>query len=163
MHAMLCLLCASLEALLCVRYVRRQAREKFRENAAITETGAIAEQWSKARENLALVQRQATVYTLFARKNKSIMVSVTSGNHMVENDSCCASYLPLGHAILSLSASIWVHGHVSVASACNLVFPHLHQPPVHQESGRSAFVRNGADNNQLCGWVVCRICRCSRC
>lgn len=54
-------------------YVQRQAREKFRENAAGKQSAAVDEQWSKARETLALVQRQAIVYTLYARKNKSIM------------------------------------------------------------------------------------------
>lgn len=153
--SMLCLLCASL-AVLSVRYVRRQAKEKFRENAAISETSAIAEQWSKARESLALVQRQATVYTLFARKNKSIMVGTVSGNHMVDIDLHCASCLLLGCNLGS--------DYMDTGGANHLVFPHL--PPCAPPQGNMAdwpVYGRSADVFRISGSVICRTCRCSRC
>ena len=68
--------------------------------------------WSKAKADLSLVQRQATVYTLFARKHKSIMVSqsvlVARRAACLSRDNCfreCSNGLqglalwrPAGHA-----------------------------------------------------------------
>ncbi len=44
--------------------------------------------WSKAKADLSLVQRQATVYTLFARKHKSVMVSESV---LIERLAACLS------------------------------------------------------------------------
>mmetsp|Transcript_1007 Transcript_1007/g.3065 ORF Transcript_1007/g.3065 Transcript_1007/m.3065 type:complete len:102 (+) Transcript_1007:221-526(+) len=54
-------------------YVRRQVQERFRERPADATDGMSKELWAKAKTDLSMVQRQATVYTLFARKHKSIM------------------------------------------------------------------------------------------
>ena len=56
------------------RYVKRRAGEQFRQHAGESDAGAAQQLIASAREQLQLVQRQAIVYTLFARKNKSIMV-----------------------------------------------------------------------------------------
>jgi hypothetical protein len=78
----------------CARYVQRQAKEKFRENAAGKQSASVDEQWSKARETLALVQRQAIVYTLYARKNKSIMVRFRFGVSKYESSCVFETILP---------------------------------------------------------------------
>jgi len=56
------------------RYVKRRAGEQFRQHAGEIDAGAAQQLIASAKEQLQLVQRQAIVYTLFARKNKSIMV-----------------------------------------------------------------------------------------
>lgn len=56
------------------RYVKRRAKEAFREHSGEADAGALQKLWAKAQSDYDLVRRQATVYTLFARKHKSIMV-----------------------------------------------------------------------------------------
>lgn len=54
-------------------YVKRRAQEGFHQHAGESEAAAVQKLWEKAQSDLDLVRRQATVYTLFARKHKSIM------------------------------------------------------------------------------------------
>ncbi len=56
------------------RYVKRRTKEAFREHSGDADAGALQKLWAKAQSDYDLVRRQATVYTLFARKHKSIMV-----------------------------------------------------------------------------------------
>ena len=58
------------------RYVKRKAGEEFRQHAGASDSTAVQQLVANAKEQLQLVQRQAIVYTLFARKNKSIMVRI---------------------------------------------------------------------------------------
>jgi hypothetical protein len=57
-----------------LRYVKRRAQEEFHKHAAEVDANRIQQFWAKAQSDLELVRRQAMVYTLFARKHKSIMV-----------------------------------------------------------------------------------------
>lgn len=58
----------------CVRYVKRRAKEEFHTHSAEADAGKVQQFWTRAQSELELVRRQAMVYTLFARKHKSIMV-----------------------------------------------------------------------------------------
>lgn len=63
------------------RYVKRRAQEGFHQHAGESEAAAVTKLWEKAQSDLDLVRRQATVYTLFARKHKSIMVRACARRH----------------------------------------------------------------------------------
>jgi LYR motif-containing protein 4 len=67
-----------------LRYVKRRAKEAFHEHAAEVDASKLQQFWTKAHSELELVRRQAMVYTLFARKHKSIMVGMPTspGNHV---------------------------------------------------------------------------------
>lgn len=56
------------------RYVRRRAREGFREAAAVTDTTELAKLWEGAQQQLAVVRRQSVVYDLYSRRHKHAMV-----------------------------------------------------------------------------------------
>lgn len=60
--------------LMSVRYVKRRAKEEFHKHAGESDAGKLQHFWTKAQSDFDLVRRQATVYTLFGRKHKSIMV-----------------------------------------------------------------------------------------
>lgn len=54
-------------------YVRRRAREQFKEASKVSDEGQSMELWSKGKETIEMVKRQAVVYQLYARKQKSVM------------------------------------------------------------------------------------------
>jgi LYR motif-containing protein 4 len=54
-------------------YVRRRAREQFKEASKVSDEGQLTELWSKGKETIEMVKRQAVVYQLYARKQKSVM------------------------------------------------------------------------------------------
>ena len=63
--------------------MKRRAGEEFRQHAGVGDAGTVQQLIANAREQLQLVQRQAIVYTLFARKNKSIMVCLPSPQQLL--------------------------------------------------------------------------------
>jgi hypothetical protein len=54
-------------------FVKRRAKEGFREGKDLTDAAAIAAALKHAKEQLAVAQRQSVVYSLFAQPVKSIM------------------------------------------------------------------------------------------
>lgn len=56
------------------RYVQRRAREGFVDARSVTDTAALEQLWQRARQELEVVRRQSVVYSLYARKHKSVMV-----------------------------------------------------------------------------------------
>ena len=62
------------ESLSLYRYVKRKAKQDFRKHKDETDKLIINDYWRKALEAMEVVQRQAVVYKLYARKHKSIMV-----------------------------------------------------------------------------------------
>ena len=62
------------ESLTLYRYVKRKAKQDFRKHKDETDKLIINEHWRIALEAMEVVQRQAVVYKLYARKHKSIMV-----------------------------------------------------------------------------------------
>lgn len=56
------------------RYVKRRAGERFREMQKTVEPEVADKAWAKALQDLEVAKRQAVVYGLYARKQKSIMV-----------------------------------------------------------------------------------------
>ena len=57
------------------RYVRRRAREGFRAHVGETDAQIVSELVQGAKAELEVVKRQSMVYSLYARRQKSIMVS----------------------------------------------------------------------------------------
>lgn len=55
--------------------MRRRAREGFHDAAALSEGAALQQLWQHAKQELEVVRRQSVVYSLYARKHKSVMVS----------------------------------------------------------------------------------------
>lgn len=55
------------------RYVRRRAKEGFREAQTVTDAVGLEQLWQQGRELLEVAQRQAQVYKLYARSTPSIM------------------------------------------------------------------------------------------
>jgi hypothetical protein len=57
-----------------LRYVKRRTKEKFRANQHEGDGQAVDQLLKEARAELEVVKRQLLVYTMYARKHKSIMV-----------------------------------------------------------------------------------------
>ncbi len=82
------------------RYVKRKARQDFRAHVDETDPAAADALWAQAKAELKVWQRQATVYSLYARPQKSVMVPPS---HVLRwpGRSFAASFrsrpLPLGH------------------------------------------------------------------
>lgn len=57
------------------RYSLRKARDTFRANASVTEAAKQQELLETARKELEAVKRQVLVYSLYARKQRSVMVN----------------------------------------------------------------------------------------
>jgi hypothetical protein len=57
------------------RYVKRKAREEFRAHMDERDPVALSNLLSKARSDLKVVERQSVVYSMYGRKQRSIMVS----------------------------------------------------------------------------------------
>ena len=56
------------------RYVLRRAKQDFRQHRDDIDDAAVAELVKEAKHFLEVVKRQAVVYSMYARKHKSIMV-----------------------------------------------------------------------------------------
>ena len=56
------------------RYILRRAREGFREGQHERDSGVLQQLWGRAQHELEVVKRQRTVYSLYARKQKSVLV-----------------------------------------------------------------------------------------
>ena len=56
------------------RYVLRRAKQDFRQHRDDADKAAVAELVKDAKHFLEVVKRQAVVYSMYARKHKSIMV-----------------------------------------------------------------------------------------
>lgn len=56
------------------RYVKRKARQDFRAHVVEADPVAADALWAQAKAELKVWQRQATVYSLYARPQKSVMV-----------------------------------------------------------------------------------------
>ncbi|KAK9843445.1 hypothetical protein WJX81_002999 [Elliptochloris bilobata] len=54
-------------------YVKRKAREDFRAHASEADPAAAQALWAQAKDELKVWTRQATVYSLYARPQKSVM------------------------------------------------------------------------------------------
>ncbi|BDA40397.1 probable LYR motif-containing protein 4 [Coccomyxa sp. Obi] len=54
-------------------YVRRKAREGFRAHKGETDAQKLSELLQDAKQELEVVKRQSLVYSMYARKQKSIM------------------------------------------------------------------------------------------
>ncbi|GMH37363.1 hypothetical protein BSKO_05236 [Bryopsis sp. KO-2023] len=54
-------------------YIKRRAREGFEAQRKTTQPEAIEAAWKKAKEDLEVAKRQAVVYSLFSRPQKSVM------------------------------------------------------------------------------------------
>ena len=67
-------LCLPLARARARRYVRRRTQERFRE-ALPQDGGALQQAWQQAQQEMELVKRQSTVYSLYARKQRSVLVS----------------------------------------------------------------------------------------
>ena len=61
------------------RYIKRRAQEAFRGPKSSADAAAVEQQWQRAKEELEVVKRQSVVYSLYARKHKSVMVSGWAG------------------------------------------------------------------------------------
>ena len=59
---------------LACRYTIRKARDSFRSSASVTDKQQQQELWTKAKQQYDVVSRQAIVYSLYARKQRSVMV-----------------------------------------------------------------------------------------
>jgi hypothetical protein len=55
------------------RYVRRRAREGFKEAQAVQDSGELQHLWEQGRQQLEVVKRQAVVYSLYSRKHTHTM------------------------------------------------------------------------------------------
>ena len=55
------------------RYVRRRAREGFKEAQAVQDSGELQRLWEQGRQQLEVVKRQAVVYSLYSRKHTHTM------------------------------------------------------------------------------------------
>lgn len=55
------------------QYVKRKAREDFELHKHDQKESVVAKVWASARSELDVVKRQALVYHLYARKQKSVM------------------------------------------------------------------------------------------
>ena len=58
----------------CDRYVKRKTKQDFRAHQHETSTQAVDKFLKEARAELEVVKRQTMVYSMYARKHKSIMV-----------------------------------------------------------------------------------------
>ena len=56
------------------RYIKRRAREGFREAQGLTDAGELQRLWETGRQQLAVVKRQSLVYSLYSRRHKHAMV-----------------------------------------------------------------------------------------
>ncbi len=56
------------------RYVRRKAKEGFRAHKGETDAQKLSELLQDAKQELEVVKRQSLVYSMYARRQKSIMV-----------------------------------------------------------------------------------------
>lgn len=56
------------------RYTKRRAGDSFRAHAAVTDAGKQQALWEQANKDLEVVKRQALVYSLYGRKQRSVMV-----------------------------------------------------------------------------------------
>ena len=63
-------------------FVKRRAKQDFRQHAAETDAAKIDQLWSKAQEDFAVTQRQRLVYSMYAPKQKSVMVSSPSDGQL---------------------------------------------------------------------------------
>ena len=63
-------------------FVKRRAKQDFRQHAAETDAARIDQLWSKAQEDFAVTQRQRLVYSMYAPKQKSVMVSIPSDGQL---------------------------------------------------------------------------------
>lgn len=63
-------------------YVRRRAGERFREGAALKDAAAADAAFAAANEELAAARRQATVFGLYHRPQRSIMDVLTTEEHL---------------------------------------------------------------------------------
>ena len=63
-------------------FVKRRAKQDFRQHAAETDAARIDQLWSKAQEDFAVTQRQRIVYSMYAPKQKSVMVSSPSDGQL---------------------------------------------------------------------------------
>ncbi len=71
-----CFLChcqTPIQELAHCRYVKRRATTGFREHAAVTEEAILDSIFQQAHSDLEVVKRQAIVYHLYSRKQKSVM------------------------------------------------------------------------------------------
>lgn len=59
------------------RYVKRRARQGFLEAQSSSDATFVQQLWEHAKQELAVVKRQAVVYSMYARKHKSVMVGTT--------------------------------------------------------------------------------------
>eukprot|EP00891_Asterochloris_glomerata_P004116 jgi/Astpho2/4116/gw1.00063.220.1_t len=54
-------------------FVKRRAKQDFRQHAAETDAAKLDQLWTKAQEDFAVTQRQRVVYSMYAPKQKSVM------------------------------------------------------------------------------------------
>lgn len=71
------------------RYVKRKAREDFELHKHDQKESVVAKVWASARSELDVVKRQALVYHLYARKQKSVMVSFYLAHELRDLGSEC--------------------------------------------------------------------------
>ena len=70
--------------------MKRKARQDFRAHASEADPAAADALWAQAKAELKVWQRQATVYSLYARPQKSVMVRPRA--------CCCGLAAALPHA-----------------------------------------------------------------
>lgn len=62
--------------------MKRRAKQDFRQHAAETDAAKLDQLWTKAQEDFAVTQRQRVVYSMYAPKQKSVMVSSPSDRQL---------------------------------------------------------------------------------
>ena len=65
--------CRPIPPLATHRYVRRRARDGFKEAQAVQDSGELQRLWEQGRQQLEVVKRQAVVYSLYSRKHTHTM------------------------------------------------------------------------------------------
>ena len=74
------------------RYTVRKAKDSFRASAGVSDSQEQQALWSKAKEQYDVIARQAIVYSLYARKQRSVMVSQTPGLQIMRNSHEIATF-----------------------------------------------------------------------